>query len=142
MVDEDLVTQLHDAALIRWGGKPGILNRHQLLAALARPFAGFGDHIEYPTVYDKAAALAHGIARDHAFVDGNKRTALLTAAAWLDTEGLCLIAPPETSTSTMIELAEGRMTVRQFSQWLRQHSLPVSTSSAESWTSDFLADLQ
>lgn len=66
------VLNLHEAAIKEFGGLLGILDYNRLVAAVERPHSGFGDVELFPTVFLKAAAVAHGIDRGHPFVDGNK----------------------------------------------------------------------
>lgn len=61
-----------------------------LEAAVERPWAGFGDRVFYPTIFEKAAALLHGIASRQVFENGNKRTAWVSAVAFLDVNGIDL----------------------------------------------------
>ena len=66
------------------------LDRDGLLGALARPFSGFGNREFYPTLFEKAAALLHGIASRQVFENGNKRTAWSCALIFLDMNGVDL----------------------------------------------------
>jgi len=91
-VTRDAILALHDEVISRTGGSHGFLNEHLLDAALQRPLTAFGGVELFPTLYLKAAALAHSIATTHPFVDGNKRTAYLAAADWLDEEGMRIAA--------------------------------------------------
>ena len=75
----------HDKVLLS-GGRSGE-NTARLLGACGRAFQGFGDSEFYPTDIAKAAALFHGIICDHAFVDGNKRTAIMTVLLFLSARG-------------------------------------------------------
>lgn len=72
------------------GENSACLDRDGLLAALARPFSGFGDREFYATVWDKTAALLHGIASRQVFENGNKRTAWSCAVIFLDLNGIDL----------------------------------------------------
>lgn len=93
-------------------------------SAVQRPHSGFGDVELFRTVYEKAAALAHGITTGHPFVDGNKRTALLAAAATLRINGLDLEATEEEAEEVMLDLACGRVSVGEFTDWLEQRAVP------------------
>src|SRR5208282_4124153 len=102
----DEVIALHDEALAEFGGRAGIRDAGLLESALARPrnLAAYGDD---PSVFDLAAAYSVGIARNHPFVDGNKRMAFLAAAVFLDLNGYEL-TPTETEiVHVMIRLAKG-----------------------------------
>jgi len=117
--------RLHDEALQRTGGCPGVLDLQRLEAASARPLTGVGDTELFPTILDKAAALAHSIATAHPFVDGNKRTALLAAQALLEQNGLLVEAPGRLAEAELLRLATGRASLRSFAGWLRKYARPM-----------------
>ena len=66
---------IHEVSLARFGGLPGIRDEGLLESSLAQPFQTFGGEELYPTLAEKAARLAYGIAKNHPFLDGNKRAA-------------------------------------------------------------------
>lgn len=69
------------------GNVHGVPNPDRLESALARPMHTFAGQLLYPTLIGRAAALLHGVATAHAFVDGNKRTAWICTATYLEHEG-------------------------------------------------------
>jgi death-on-curing protein len=71
VVTLDDVMEAHDRAL-QFGGRPGVLSRHLILSAIARPYTGY-----YPSGAEKCAAFVESLAGNHGFTDGNKRTTLL-----------------------------------------------------------------
>lgn len=77
------VEAIHNEAISRFGGMPGLRDPGLLDSALAQPFQTFGGVDLYPTLAQKAARYAWGIARNHPFADGNKRTAAACMAAYL-----------------------------------------------------------
>lgn len=79
----DEVVALHDAALIRYGGAPGVRDVAALESALAQPMMAVFGHERFCTLAEKAAAYCFFIARNHPFVDGNKRAGLLGALHFL-----------------------------------------------------------
>ena len=87
-VTVEVVEEIHDEEVIPGsGGKPGVLNRSLLLSAVEAPKATFDGKPLYVALAEMAALYAWGIARNHAFVDGNKRTALLVAWTFLAMNG-------------------------------------------------------
>ena len=70
------VLRLHATLIDRFGGQHGVRDVGPLESALERPFAEFGGTEAFPTLPEKAAALMHGLAKNHPFIDGNKRVAL------------------------------------------------------------------
>lgn len=103
----DQVLLLHSRLLQRFGGAPGIRDRGALEAALERPFASFGDEDLHPTTAAKAAALLHGLATSHPFIDGNKRVALATTLIWLDVNGVELVLEPDVAEALVVGVATG-----------------------------------
>ena len=73
---------------------------------------------ESPTLFDMAAAYAHGIVKSHPFIDGNKRTGLLAAAIFLEANGVRFEATEEDAVVKMLALASGAMTAGDFAAWL------------------------
>ena len=118
------VLALHDEAICAAGGSPGLLNASRLEAALQRPLTSFGGVELFPTLYLKAAALAHSVATTHPFLDGNKRTAYLCAAALLHYNGLCVIADGPSVEAAVMDLMAGDMGLEDFAAWLERYSTP------------------
>ena len=89
-------------------------------SAIARPQAGFGDEEFYPTIEAKAASLLFGLARNHAFIDGNKRIAVLATLQFLNSNGLDLdLTPSEEAFKTVIRVAKGDMPLEELTTWIR-----------------------
>jgi death-on-curing protein len=95
-----------------------------LLSALARPqnLAAYGD----PDVADLAAAYAAGITRNHAFIDGNKRTGLAVALVFLLDNLHELIAANDDLVMTMLSVADGTMSEAELAIWLRTYIRPLA----------------
>ncbi len=119
-LEKTLVLAIHDRQVIEHGGSPGVRDEGLLESALAQPqqLHAYGDPV--PDLVDLAAALAFGLARNHTFVDGNKRTAHVAYRAFLALNGAELEATDEEKYDSMIGLAEGRLTERDFANWLRE----------------------
>lgn len=113
---------LHDESLAEHGGSPGLRDEGLLESALARPenLAVYGD----PDHAALAASYGIGLAKNHAFVDGNKRAALLAVGLFLYLNGYRLSASQAEATLTMLAVAAGDITEDAFAAWLRQHSRP------------------
>jgi death-on-curing protein len=110
---------IHELQIDEHGGAPGIRDSGALESALARPksLAAYAT----PDLCDLAAAYAWGISRNHPFIDGNKRTAFVVAAAFLDLNGRPLVAEEAESVATFQRLAEG-MPQGELAEWIRQNS--------------------
>ncbi|GIL01033.1 MAG: death-on-curing protein [Alphaproteobacteria bacterium] len=117
---DSIVLAMHDEQLAEHGGAQGIRDRGMLESALARPknlFAyGEGD------LCALAAAYAFGIARNHPFVDANKRTALLAAYTFLRINGQELVASETDAVATMFALAAAEIDDRAVAEWLRANT--------------------
>ncbi|MCB9492734.1 MAG: type II toxin-antitoxin system death-on-curing family toxin [Epsilonproteobacteria bacterium] len=81
------VLYLHNTSLILYGGSSGIRSTELLSSALAQPQAQFGNQLLHATVYEQASAYLFHIIKNHPFVDGNKRTALLCWLVFLKLNG-------------------------------------------------------
>lgn len=118
----DILT-VHERQLAEHGGGSGIRDQNLLESALARPINGwnYGD----PDAASLAAAYAFGIARNHAFVDGNKRTAWVAARLFLRINACPLAFEKEDAIRMMLALAAGDLSEEELADWFRQHILPA-----------------
>jgi death on curing protein len=106
---------LHDRIISEHGGPDGIRDRNGVESALARPkkLAAY----ENPDAAALAAAYAYGLARNHGFVDGNKRIACVAARVFLADNGFRLVFDPLEAVRTIETLAAGRMTEAELAEW-------------------------
>lgn len=118
-VDLAVVLAIHDQQLAEHGGVAGVRDVALLESALARPaqLAAYGD----PDVFDLAAAYAFGIARDHPFVDGNKRTAYVVTMLFLRLHGVRIDAPGPERVILFERLGKGDVPQDVMAGWLRAH---------------------
>lgn len=125
-VREDVVLALHLRQLAEHGGGEGVRDEGLLRSALARPqnLLAYGD--PPPDLASLAAAYAYGIARNHPFVDGNKRTALVVARLFLLLNGVNLVATQEEKYLTFVKLAAGELSEEELTNWIRVHLDGVS----------------
>ena len=121
-VSEEDCLSFHDKLLARFGGASGVRDRGLLDSALARPQHLFA--YEKPTMCDMAAAYAHGIVKNHPFVDGNKRSGLLAAMLFLEANGIRFSATEEDAVVQTLALAAGAITAEDFAAWLKRVSRP------------------
>ena len=108
---------LHDESLAEHGGSSGIRDVGLLESALARP----RHLLDYasPDVFDLAGSYAFGLAKNHPFVDGNKRAAFLAVGLFLGLNGYRLVAPQADATLRVFALAAGECSESEFAAWLR-----------------------
>lgn len=118
--------EFYHAQLVReFGGATGLRDPGILDAALNRPFAGFGEDEFFPTGFDKAAVLMHGIITGHPFIDGNKRTGYQLGRLLLQEAGYDVAAPEDERYDMVIRVATGQMEVEEIKAWLSAHSVPL-----------------
>ncbi len=121
-IDRRALLLLHDESLAEHGGAPGLRDEGLLDSALARPLnlMAYGE----PDLAALAAAYGVGLAKNHAFVDGNKRAAFLAAGLFLALNGYRLAATQADATLTMLAVASGDTSEDYFAAWIRAHLQP------------------
>lgn len=110
---------IHQRMLFEFGGADGVRDQGLLESALSRPQHLL--HYEQPDIFDLAAACAHGIASNHPFVDGNKRTAFTAAFVFLDINGYELEVPEGEVVVMTVGLADKTVQQQEYAAWLRDH---------------------
>ncbi len=119
-IDPKVLMAVHDEQLAEHGGAAGTRDIGLFESALARPqqLAHYGE----PEVFDLAAAYGYGLARNHPFIDGNKRTAFVAVELFLMLNGQELVADDASCVLTMLDVAAGQIDEASFAQWLREHT--------------------
>ena len=119
-LEVDLVLAIHDMQIAEHGGGAGVRDPGLLESALTRPLnlAAYGA----PETCALAAAYAFGIARNHPFIDGNKRTALVACELFLDLNGVELKADDAACVAMFLNLAAGDVSEETLTDWLRANS--------------------
>jgi len=115
------VTAIHDAQLAEHGGLPGVRSPELLDSALARPpmLAAYAQDVDAVTT---GAMYAIAIARNHPFIDGNKRVAWTAMRTFLRLNGVTLVFERAEAVSEMLALAGGERTDEAFTDWVRRHA--------------------
>src|SRR5690606_17241660 len=104
------------------GGSSGLRDRGLLESALAQPRQQFGGQFAHEYPFGMAAAYAYYLSKNHPFVDGNKRAALLCAGGFLRLNGWNLVSPGVEAADAVLDLVEGKIDRGGFAQWLEQHA--------------------
>ena len=119
-LSRDVVLTIHSEQIALYGGASGVRDGGLLDTALARPrnLWAYGS----ASLVELGAAYAVGIVRNHAFVDGNKRTAFLAMYTFLVRNGLEVMASEAEVATAMLELAGGSLDEPSFVRWLREHT--------------------
>ncbi len=118
-IDRTLALAIHERQMAEHGGGSGVRDEGLLESALAKPQQLFAYGDPAPDLAALAASLAFGLARNHPFVDGNKRTAHVAYRVFLALNDAELEATGEEKYLQMLSLAAGRLSEADFAAWLR-----------------------
>jgi death-on-curing protein len=110
---------IHSRQLRRFGGAPGLRDEGMLRSALERPINKW--RYEQSDLSELAAAYAFGLAKNHAFIDGNKRIAFMTMMGFLLKNGVIFDPEPAESTAIILSLAAGEVSEESLTRWIRDN---------------------
>ncbi|HZP83492.1 MAG TPA: type II toxin-antitoxin system death-on-curing family toxin [Chthonomonadaceae bacterium] len=122
------VRALHRRLIETAGGSHGIRDIGALESAIAQPEMTFGGQELYPTLHEKAAAIAFSIVMNHPFIDGNKRAGHGAVELLLRLNGYRIVGELEEQERMFLALAAGEMEREAFVEWVREHIQPLLTS--------------
>lgn len=108
------------------GKSAGVRDLGLIESAVNTPFQTFGGQDLYPTIFDKAAQLAYGLTENHGFVDGNKRAAIHSMMVYLLLNDLDLTADEDELFQISMDLAAGKISSAELSEWLKLKSSNLS----------------
>lgn len=117
-IEIDVVYAYHNRQIAEHGGTEGVRDDGLLLSAMARPqnLNSYGDGVDISAL---AASYAFGIAKNHPFLDGNKRTALVVSIAFLNLNGFDFDIEPTETYRIFYDLAQGVLSEEQLAEWYR-----------------------
>jgi death on curing protein len=118
-----VVLALLEEQLAEHGGRAGLRDEGLLDSALSRPQHQYA--YDNPDSSDLAAAYAYGLAKNHPFLDGNKRASLVTCETFLLINGLEVTATEAAKLTVWLTLADGTLSEKDLAQWIRKHSRPL-----------------
>ncbi|MDZ4102090.1 MAG: type II toxin-antitoxin system death-on-curing family toxin [Hydrogenophaga sp.] len=121
-IDKGALVLLHDESLAEHGGRAGLRDEGLLTSALNKPLNLLAYGV--PDFADLAASYASGLAKNHPFVDGNKRAAFLAVGMFLYLNGYRLQTSQAEATLTVLGLAAGEISEGDFATWLRRCAIP------------------
>lgn len=130
-ISKNVVIRIHDDQLREYDGEPG-LDEGKLDSALAMPQQTWGGEFLHPTLFDQAAAYLYHIAKGHAFIDGNKRTALAVTILFLRKNGYRLTMPKDEAYDLTLRVADDKdhqVTKEEISRLLKENSTYVEYGS-------------
>lgn len=119
-IDPNALKFLHEASLSEFGGASGIRDITLFESAMARPQNLFAYHPD-ADVADLAASYGYGLAKNHAFIDGNKRIAFASVGVFLGINGFRLKTTDVDAIRVMLGVASGSITEEDFAAWIRAH---------------------
>jgi len=122
MITREIILRLHELSIAEYGGSYGLRDEGLMESAIARPYQTFDGDDLYPTVFEKAAAIAESIIINHPFVDGNKRTGFLAMLAVLDEANIGLTAQKEEIYSLVIDISTGSKSFEEIVEWLKKNT--------------------
>jgi death on curing protein len=118
----EMILSFHEDQINQYGGNSGIRDRGLLESALAQPEASFGGEYVRKNIFEMAAAYGFHICKNHPFIDGNKRTALIAMYTFLYVNGWKLKANKKVLYANIVELASGNLTKEELTEFLKSHS--------------------
>ena len=123
-IEEAVVIAIHRRQLAEHGGRDGIRDRGLLESALFRP----KNQLAYgnPTIFDLAAAYGYGIAKNHPFIDGNKRTSYVVMRTFLKLNGYDIQASAAEKYDVWIQLADSLLNEAELAQWIEDKSEKIN----------------
>jgi len=113
---------LHSRLIAETGGAHGVRDLGMLLSAIGRPQATFEEKDLYPDLFLKAAALMDSLVRNHPFVDGNKRTAIASAALFLRINGHRLVVENSEMVRFALACAQTQLSLDEIAEWFKRFS--------------------
>lgn len=120
LTTEDVLL-LHHLSIEKSGGSHGLRDAGLLDAAVHRPQATFAGEDLYPSLFDKAGALCHSLIKNHAFVDGNKRTSLLSSMTFLELNGYIFDCGQDELVEFGLKIDNENVSPDGIASWLRSH---------------------
>ena len=122
-ISEAIAKAIHADQIIQHGGSPGIRDENLLSASLARPRHLF--IYGQPNLFELAAAYGYSLAKNHPFIDGNKRTAFAVMATFLLVNNYLLEVPEPEIVTIMEQLASGEENQESLGKWLGENSVKL-----------------
>ena len=123
--DVEDIEIMHAELLVETGGSPGLRDRGALESAAAQPQAAFGGIDLYPSMQEKATALCFSLAKNHPFVDGNKRTAHAATLLFLRRNRCAVAGDVDEHERVILALASSELTRQQLLDWFRDRVIQL-----------------
>ena len=118
------VLQIHNDQINRYGGSPGIREQNLLLSALAQASSTFSGEYLHTDIYQMAAAYLFHICNNHPFIDGNKRTAIVSTIVFLELNDVEVTADESNLEKVVFSISQGKMDKLSIADWLESNCQP------------------
>lgn len=116
------IVSIHSDLIATYGGLDGIRDEELLMSALAQVSSTFEGEYLHVTIYEMAAAYLFHIVNNHPFIDGNKRTGIMTAMIFLSMHGIELVCTNDELEDTVFKVAKGEIKKKEISKWIEKYS--------------------
>lgn len=113
---------IHQDQIERYGGTHGLRDLALLESAIFRPQSSFSSKELYKTIFDKTAALMHSLILNHPFIDGNKRTGIVSALVFLELNGFRLEVGTKELIKTALKIESKKLNLENVAKWLESNS--------------------
>ena len=124
-LNKELILLFHRSLINEYGGSYGLRDEALLESALAQAYLTIDGKFLHEDIFEMASAYGFHICNNHAFVDGNKRIALVAIDVFLQMNGWELIADEKDTYMTIIQLATGDLTKPELAKWIRNHTKSI-----------------
>jgi death-on-curing protein len=114
------VLLIHDEMIEAYGGSHGVRDESLLESAIFQPYASYGGVDLHPTIFDKAATMLRSLIKNHPFVDGNKRTAIVSAQVLLEENGHVFKASIKDTYRFLLSVVNENLSVEKIAAWLEE----------------------
>jgi death-on-curing protein len=125
MIDYKEVLSIHEILIEKFGASKGVRDINILLSALNRPFETFDGQELHKTITEKAAALIESIVKNHAFIDGNKRTGYVIMRLFMMQNGFDINASYTEKYEFVIDIASGKSAIHEIENWIKEHQIKL-----------------
>ncbi|MBO6535277.1 MAG: type II toxin-antitoxin system death-on-curing family toxin [Balneolaceae bacterium] len=125
-LDKETILIFHNHQIETYGGSLGIRDEGLLESALALPKQSFGGEYVHSSIFEMAAAYGFHLCKNHPFIDGNKRTALVAMFTFLHVNGFRINADKKVLYSVIIDLASGKLDKSKLTKFLKEHSIRIA----------------
>ena len=113
---------IHEDQIARYGGSHGVRDFGLLESAILRAQTTFGGQELYPSIFEKASALMHSLVKNHAFVDGNKRTATVSTLTFLVLNGYQIVVSQGALVAFSLSVENNKLPLEKIALWLKKYS--------------------